>query len=160
MQRHNEKKAAKKKKSNTPAVKDPASSKAKIKESSRKRPTATTFKVVVSNLHKKITDDEIRGAFSSCGDIKSLKTSREKTNSADCKGYCHIEYTSQEGLDAALNANFKTRLKGLVVAVRIPGASRSEVPLVDIGVPITKPKTEAPGGALKSSGKRKRSEEA
>ena len=64
-------------------------------------------------------------------------------------------------MDAALNANFKTRLKGQVVTVRIPGASRSEVPLVDIGIPVPKPNTGTPSGTQKNSergSKRKREE--
>ena len=136
VQRHNEKKAAKKKKAKDPVVKI---SQGKVKETTRKKPTADSFKVVVSNLKKDVSDDEIRNVFAPCGEIKSLKTSRDKAKGSVCKGYCHIEYRAKEGMDAALATNLKGRVQGQLVTVRLPGASQSEVPLIDIGVKINAP---------------------
>lgn len=36
-------------------------------------------------------------------------------------------------MDAALAANYKIRIQQQLVTVRLPGASQSEVPLIDVG---------------------------
>lgn len=141
MQRHNEKKAAKKKRRKEAPVQPLKVGPTKLKDSTKRKPVGDSFKVVVSNLKKSVTDDELRQAFSTCGDIKSLKIARDKFRVSDCKGYCHIEFTAHTGMDAALAANLKTRVQGQLVTVRLPGASQSEVPRIDIkaaakGVPI------------------------
>ena len=140
VQRHNEKKASKKNQGTANFSKSADTSKESSKVA-RKRPTiSTAFKVVISNLKKNTTDDAIRGAFGQCGTIKSIKTSRDKSRGSECKGYSHIEFSTKEGMDAALAANFGTRIQGQVVTVSIPGASKSEIQLIDIPAVIASKK--------------------
>ena len=96
------------------------------------KPSLNEYKVVVSNLKKNVTDDEIRSAFSSCGRIRSVKTSRDQTNGNECKGYCHIVFSSQDAMDTALASNLKIRIQNQTVKVRLPGESQSGTQLLDL----------------------------
>ena len=103
-------------------------------DTKKKTKSGDSFKVVISNLRKDVTESELNDVFSTCGQIKVLKIAKDKAHGNECKGYCHIEFTTKEAMDAALAADLKLRVQGQIVTVRIPGASQNEAPLIDLGI--------------------------
>jgi RNA recognition motif-containing protein len=69
------------------------------RESSQKQEGCTT--VFVGNLSFHIDEDTLRQAFSSCGEIASIRFAEDRETGA-FKGFGHIEFVESESTDAAV----------------------------------------------------------
>lgn len=64
------------------------------------------FKVYVGNLPRSVTEDEVRGFFSSCGEIDSVLLIKDRETN-ELKGFGFISFKTQDSMQKALAMNEK-----------------------------------------------------
>jgi len=76
------------------------------------------WNVLVSDLMNNSTEDEVREAFSDCGEITYLNVFRDKGSPTNCKGYAVIHFKSEDSQTKAVGQTGKL-VKGHPMRVKI-----------------------------------------
>ena len=83
---------------------------------------STDHKVVIGNLLPDVTNDQVRQIFQPCGTLKSIRIARDKdTNLA--RGFAHLEFSTSEARDAALQFDKQVKIGTNIVTVQPPKTS-------------------------------------
>jgi nucleolin len=88
----------------------------KGKEKKRKKKDQITT-VFVGNLSKDVDDGELREAFASCGEIKSIRYALD--GDKKCRGFAHIDFHDTESRDKAIELNKRIVLQEKEVTIRL-----------------------------------------
>jgi nucleolin len=88
----------------------------KGKEKKRKKKDQITT-VFVGNLSKEVIDAELREAFASCGEIKSVRYALD--GEKKCRGFAHVEFHDTESRDRAIELNKRITLQEKQLTIRL-----------------------------------------